>query len=242
MKCIIIDDEATARLITRQMCKQISGLEVIEEFDNAIQAIKYLNHHEVDLILLDMNMPAFSGIDFVQTLKHNTPIICITGDRDHAIDAFEYDNIVAYLLKPIDVEKFKKAVAKARNTKKPIADKITSPQTEPPPIKEKTTDNFLYVNIDRRLIKIEMNSIYLIEAKGDYILIKTEEKNYTVHSTMKKVEDKLAPDTFLKVHRSYIINILKIVDIEDNSVLINRDVIPVSRSKKPILMERLNLL
>ena len=87
-----------------------------------------------------------------------------------------------------------------------------------------------------------MDTIYMIEAKGDYILIKCDDQNHTVHSTLKKIESKLPKDLFLKVHRSFIINIQRIVDIEDGSVLINRDVIPVSRSKKPELMERLNLL
>ena len=96
--------------------------------------------------------------------------------------------------------------------------------------------------MDRRLIKIDIPTIYLIEAKGDYILIKTSGKNYTVHSTLKKIEVKLPDDLFLKIHRSYIINIKKIIDIEDNSVLIEKGVIPVSRSNRPELMKRLNLL
>ena len=100
----------------------------------------------------------------------------------------------------------------------------------------------MYINIDRRLIKIDIPTIYLVEAKGDYILLKTEDKNYTVHSTLKKIEDKLPNDLFLKIHRSYIINVQKIIDIEDNSVLIKKDVIPVSRSNRPELIKRLNLL
>ncbi|MFZ2284436.1 MAG: LytTR family DNA-binding domain-containing protein, partial [Lutibacter sp.] len=100
----------------------------------------------------------------------------------------------------------------------------------------------LYVNIYKRLVKISFDSINLIEAKGDYILIKTDKENYTVHSTLKKVEDKLPEALFLKVHRSFIINIKKIVDIEDSSVLIGKNVVPVSRSSKPELMKRLNLL
>ncbi len=102
--------------------------------------------------------------------------------------------------------------------------------------------NDFYVNIDRRLIKIDLTSIYLIEAKGDYINIKTEDKNYVVHSTLKKIEEKLPDLLFLKVHRSYIINVKKIIDIEDNSVLIKKDVVPISRSKRAELMKRLDLL
>ena len=92
------------------------------------------------------------------------------------------------------------------------------------------------------MIKIDIPSIYLVEAKGDYIFVKTEDKNYTVHSTLKKIEEKLPDNLFLKVHRSYIINTDKIIDIEDNSVLIKKDVIPVSRSNRAELMKRLNLL
>jgi len=87
-----------------------------------------------------------------------------------------------------------------------------------------------------------LSSIYLVEAKGDYIHIKTDDKNYVVHSTLKKIEEKLPDSLFLKIHRSYVINIKKIIDIEDNSVLIKKDVIPVSRSKRPELMKRLDLL
>ena len=92
------------------------------------------------------------------------------------------------------------------------------------------------------MIKIDIPTISVIEAKGDYILIKTDKQNYTVHSTLKKIEEKLPSDLFLKVHRSYVINFKKIIDIEDNSVLIEKDVIPVSRSNRPELMKRLNLL
>ena len=100
----------------------------------------------------------------------------------------------------------------------------------------------MYVNVDRRLVKINFTDINVIEAKGDYIRIKTNDKSHIVHSTLKKIEEKLPKDLFLKVHRSYIINLSKIIDIEDNSVLIKQDIIPVSRSNRSELMKRLNLL
>jgi DNA-binding LytR/AlgR family response regulator len=140
-------------------------------------------------------------------------------------------------VKPITQERFQKAITKAVSfTNKSTNVNSTSEMVET------SSGNDLYVNIDRRLIKIDIPSIYLIEAKGDYILIKTEDKNYTVHSTLKKIENKLPDNLFLKVHRSFVINTKKIIDIEDNSVLIKKDVIPVSRSNRPELMRRLNLL
>ena len=234
MNCIIIDDEATAIAIISQLCSKEESLNVLKEFPNAIQAIKYLNQNEVDLIFLDIHMPDFTGFDFIETLKNPPKIILTTSDANFAIQAFEYECIVDYLVKPITKERFQKAIQKA-NSKLIYQEQAVKTKNE-------TSSNDLYVNIDRRLIKIDIPSIYLIEAKGDYIQVKTENKNYTVHSTSKKIEEKLPDHLFLKVHRSFIINLKKIIDIEDNSVLIKKDVIPVSRSNRPELMKRLNLL
>ena len=233
MNCIIIDDESTARLIINQLCSNIDNVKVVNEFSNAIEAIKFLNHNEVDLIFFDIHMPDFTGFDFIQTLK-NPPQVILTTDNNFAIEAFEYNCIVDYLLKPISFPRFEKAISKAEqgyNNSKVNGINV-----------QDSSDNDLYVNIDRRLIKIDIPSIYLVEAKGDYINVKTSEQNYTVHSTLKKIEEKLPDHLFLKVHRSYIINVKEIIDIEDNSVLIKKDLVPVSRSNRPELMKRLNLL
>ncbi|PQB06597.1 DNA-binding response regulator [Polaribacter filamentus] len=234
MNCIIIDDEKMARVIVRTLCNQIESLNILQEFTNAIEAIKFLNENRVDLIFLDIHMPNFTGLDFIKTLKDPPKIIFTTSDPKFAIEAFEYDFIVDYLLKPIELHRFEKAVLKAEKLQLSKAKTIST--------KGYKVKNDFYVNIDRRLIKIDLSSIYLIEAKGDYINIKTEGKNYVVHSTLKKIEEKLPDSLFLKVHRSYIINVKKIIDIEDNSVLIKNDVVPVSRSNRPELMKRLDLL
>ena len=232
MKSIIIDDELTARAIINKMCQNVPELEVVEQFSNAIEAIKHLNEtNTTELIFLDIHMPAFSGFDFVKTLKNPPKIIITSSDRDFALTAFEYDCIVDYLVKPITQERFDKAIQKAKN-KVIVQDQNTN----------ETPENDLYVNIDRRLVKINIPDIYVIEAKGDYINIKTESKNHLVHAPLKKIAEKLPSNLFLKIHRSYIINTSKIIDIEDNSVLIKQDIIPVSRANRPELMKRLNLL
>ena len=233
MKCIIVDDEKLARVIIGTLCKEFNNSEILNEFSSAIEALKFLNKNEVDLIFLDIHMPDFNGLDFIKSLKNPPKIILTTSDPKFAIEAFEYDFIVDYLLKPIELSRFQKAIAKSENK---------NIETTPSNSEVKDISNDFYVNIDRRLIKIDLPSIYLIEAKGDYIHIKTDNKNYIVHSTLKKIEEKLPDSLFLKIHRSYIINIKKIIDIEDNSVLIEKDVIPVSRSKRPELMKRLDLL
>jgi len=236
MNCIIIDDELTARAIVSQLCSKIPELDVIAEFDNAIDAIKFLNQESIDVVFLDIHMPGFSGVDFVQTLKNSPKIVLTTSDTDFAIEAYEYESIVDYLVKPITMERFEKSIRKIKNS--------TTSNSRPTTQEEGNTidGEDLYINIDRRLIKLKFNEIMVIEAKGDYIDIKTEKETYHVHTTLKKIKEKLPEKIFLQIHRSYIINFNKIIDIEDNSVLIGKNVIPISRSNRPELMRRLNLL
>lgn len=243
MNSIIIDDETLARTIISQMATKDPELNVTGEFSSAIQAMKFLNEEEdkPDLIFLDIHMPDFTGFDFIKTIKNPPAVILVTSDKNFAIEAFEYDCIVDYLVKPITEERFLKAVKKAK-AKKDEASATVSVSVSPDEKQPVDTANEFYVNIDRRLIKIDIPTINIVEAKGDYILIKTETKNYTVHSTLKKIEEKLPSSLFLKVHRTYIINTKKIIDIEDNSVLIGKDVVPVSRANRPELMKRLNML
>ena len=235
LKCLIIDDDAAARIIVKKLCSQVENIQVVEEFSNAIDAIKFLNSNTVDVIFLDIHMPSFSGFDFIKTLKNPPKIILTTADRNFALDAFEFECVLDYLVKPISAERFQKSIQKIASFETQKETVVNSSEVSAP-------SNDLYVNIDRRLIKIKIPDIDLIEAKGDYINIKTDSKNYIVHSTLKKIQEKLPVSLFLKIHRSYIINIKKIIDIEDNSVLIKKEVIPISRSNRSELMKRLNLL
>ena len=149
MNCIIIDDEETARAIIQQLCGQVEELNVIEEFANAIQAIKFLNQQEIDLIFLDIHMPDFTGFDFVQTLKNPPRIILTTSDKNFALEAFEYDCIVDYVVKPITLPRFLKAIQKAENFIPQTID-ATKEDTS----SKSSEENDLYVNIDLSLIHI----------------------------------------------------------------------------------------
>jgi len=203
MTCIIIDDEAAARAIVSQLCAKTPELDVIEEFPNAIDAIKFLNQQNIDLVFLDIHMPGFTGIDFVQTLKNPPKVVLTTSDTDFAIEAYEYEAIVDYLVKPITPERFAKSIQKVKNSlaAQPVQGADTS---------SSGVGNELYINIDRRLIKLKFDDILFIEAKGDYIDVKTTKEDYRVHNTLKKIKEKLPTDLFLQIHRSYIINFTKI--------------------------------
>ncbi len=233
MKCVIVDDELLAREVLSHLVLKTPDLIVTETFSNAIDVMKYLNSNpDLDLIFLDIHMPNFSGFDFIQTIKNPPLIILVTNDKNLALEAFNYDCIVDYLVKPILPERFERAMERVRMKLhvgyiKPIDS--NDPQE-------------IYVNIDKRLIKIDLNAINYIKANGDYVIIKTEQQNYIVHTTLTKLQEKLPKTQFLKTHRSFIINIAKIIDIKDSTVLIGKDIIPVSKNNRGELIERLNLI
>lgn len=235
MNCIVVDDEETSRAIIGHLVESNPQTVLLDSFHDAIGAIKYLNEYCIDLVFLNIHMPTFTGFDLIKTIKNPPKIILTSSDKSSALEAFDYECIIDFLIKPIRQERFDKSVERV------IAKFKGDPVTFDSPVPDETLDD-LYVSIDRRLVKIDIPSINLIEAQGDYILLKTDCKNYMVHSTLKKIEVKLPTDLFLKIHRSYVINIKKIIDIEDNSVLIGKDVIPVSRSNRSELMRHLNLL
>jgi len=238
MKCIIIDDELMSRAIITELITTRTTFTLAAEFDSAIQAIKYLNKKKVDLIFLDIHMPDFNGFDFIDTLKDKVNIVLVTSDKEFAINAFEYHNVVDYLVKPITKERFDKTIQKIAILNNAI---VTTKKLTQEKISDIVEPSF-YINIGKRLIKIDANSILYFQAKGDYVAIKTENNNYTVHNSLKKIESKLPIGMFFKSHRSYMININKIIDIEENTVLIGKDVLPVSRRNRPELMKNLKLL
>lgn len=234
MKCIIIDDEKFAREVLSVMILKSPDLILVDEFSNAIEAMKFLNNdNKVDVIFLDVHMPDFSGFDFIKTIKNPPQIVLVTSDKNFAIEAFNYDCISDYLVKPILQDRFERAIDRVKVKLEEV-------------IKSENNNNLInkeiYVNIDKRLIKIDIMSINFIHANGDYIIIKTDAKNYTVHTTLKKIEEKLPASIFLKIHRSYIINLNKIIDIQDSTVLIGKDLLPISKNNRTVLMKSLNLL
>ena len=187
VNCIIVDDELAARTIVSELCESSSELEVIAQFPNAVEALKFLNQNTVDVIFLDIHMPILTGVDFIQTLKNPPRVVFTTSDTDFAIEAYSYEFIVDYLVKPITTERFQKTISKLKNVMQPAyAGDTNASQTS-----DLAHGADLYINIDRRLIKLKFQDILIIEAKGDYIEIKTVDSFYRVHSTLKKIKEKL---------------------------------------------------
>lgn len=227
MRCLIVDDEEMARSIMENLCSQIDDLEVVAICSSAIEAINILNKEEIDLIFLDIEMPSMTGMDLVKTVTDLPQIIFITSKKEYALEAFEY-RVTDYLHKPVQISRLLKAVERAREING----------------KRKTRDSDdIYVKVDGRLVRLDLKDVLYVESLGDYVVFHTEKKDkFIVHSTLKNIDEKITDPKFLKVHRSFIVNLTKIIDIQETNLIVKDKVIPISRAHKPALMNHIKLL
>ncbi|MFQ3325716.1 MAG: DNA-binding LytR/AlgR family response regulator [Salibacteraceae bacterium] len=228
MNCVIVDDEKLSLTVVEKFVQDTKSLNLVGSYSNGNDLHKALNSKQIDLIFLDINMPEINGIDLVKTTKNIPQVIFITSHPDYAIEAFEHD-VTDYLVKPINFQRFLKSVARAEKIHNAFGI-------------EETEKNTIYVKSDSRLIKVDLTKLTYIEALGDYVRIHSKLGKYTVLSTMKAMELKLPNDQFMRVHKSYIVRVDKIQKVIKNEAHLEGYTVPVSRSYKDALKERLPLL
>lgn len=230
IRCVIVDDEEMSRVNLRLICGQFKNLEVVGEFDNALCAFEFLKAHEVDLLLLDIEMPKLSGMDLVRSVSGLPAIIFISSKDNYAVDAFEYlEKTVDYLVKPVSQKRLRQALERFEQQ--------TVHSSIMPAIE--TEEQFIFIKVERRYVRISLNELLYVESSGDYSIFKTASNQYIVNTPLRDINERINHPNFIKVHRSYIINLSKVVDIEDNSLLINGKLIPISRSQRSMLMKRI---
>jgi DNA-binding LytR/AlgR family response regulator len=231
MKCIIVDDNKMARMALKQLVSQVPALELVAECNDAAEALDSLDSTQVDLLLLDIEMPGMNGFDLIKKMGNNKPfIIFTTAKKDYAVEAFEL-NVVDYLVKPIALPRFKQAIEKAQEA-------IESNKQE---VKVEE-QGFVFVKDNGVLKRIAIDDIIFLEAMGDYVKVHTPQKFHVVHATLKSIEEKLPSSKFIRVHRSYIVAINKIDYIQEGTISIGKTTIPVADTHKSNLNKRLNLL
>ncbi|PIE86047.1 MAG: DNA-binding response regulator [Bacteroidia bacterium] len=233
MNCIIIDDDELSRTVLEKFIKRTGFLNLMNSFKNAPDSIPYINRRgDIDLIFLDVEMPEMTGIDFMKSLKNLPQVIIISAKQKYALEAFEYD-VTDYLLKPISYPRLYKAVDKAYNRYK-----------ENNNTKDKK-DGFFIKN-NSTLVRIKYTDIYWVEALENYVGINTKDSKYTIHFTMKAIENELPSSIFTRVHRSFIVNINKIDIIEENTIVLKVTkgikTIPIGKSYRDKLMDDINLV
>jgi DNA-binding LytR/AlgR family response regulator len=229
IKCIIVDDEPLAIEIVESYVSRIDQLQLQGTFRNAVQAFAYLQEHIVDLIFLDIQMPKLSGIEFLKTLKNPPKVIFTTAFRDYAIDGFDLE-VIDYLLKPIPFERFLKAVAKVMHQQ-------SAPPGQPAKKVEASADDYVYFKVDKKMIKTKMAAVLFIESVKDYVKVRTDEKEIITQQKISYLEESLPHQQFLRIHRSFIVNIDKIDAYSATDVEIGKHSIPIGRNYKNDVMK-----
>ena len=227
IKCIAIDDEPLAVKKISGFIQKTPFLELIAECRSAFDAIDLINNNEGQLLFIDINMPDLNGMEFVKSLINKPYIVFTTAYSEYAVEGFKVD-AVDYLLKPIDYTSFLKAATKVKNL-------IDLKSTTPTPAESiKATSSHLFVKSEYKLVRIELDDITYIESQHEYIKINlVNSKPVMTMVSMKTIEDQLPPDRFMRVHRSFIVNLKKVTTIERNRILFEDKVlIPVSDQYK----------
>ncbi|MGX5819550.1 LytR/AlgR family response regulator transcription factor [Chitinophaga lutea] len=214
MKCLALDDEPLALEIIADFAARAPFPMQMVTFENAAHALRYLQQEPVDLLFLDIKMPDITGIQFLKSLKHPPMVIFTTAYEEYAIDGFNLD-VIDYLLKPIPLERFLKAVTKAEEYRQ-----VSQP-------KSMETD-YIFVKTEYKIIKINLEDILYIEALKDYIKIYTHNQPVLTLKSLKAFESRLPKDKFMRVHRSYLVAMNKISSVERNTVMIANQSIPIS--------------
>ncbi|MBE7171379.1 MAG: response regulator transcription factor [Williamsia sp.] len=218
IKCIAIDDEPLALQLIREYIKRFPAFKLLHTFDDAIAGAEYLRNHAVDLLFIDINMPDITGLELVKSLQTKPAIIFTTAYKKFAIDGFDL-NALDYLLKPISFERFEKAAEK-------VLDYL-----EFRDVQKKTQEQALFVRAEYQLVKINLHEIEYIESFEDYIKIhRTDEKPVMTLMTLKNMLEKLPPDQFQRVHRSYVVSLSKIRSIVNRKIRLTAAEIPISDS------------
>jgi len=222
LKCIIIDDEPIARKVLQEFVEEIDYLELAGQAENPLKSMTLLNENDIDIIFLDINMPKINGIDFLKSSKTTASIIMTTAYAQYAAEAYGLD-VLDYLVKPIAFDRFLRACNKAKEIRELKKIKQVKPN--------KTNDHF-FIKCNNQIEKVFYEELIYAEAMLNYVMLFTNSKKMIVYVTIKSLEEQLPADMFMKVHKSFIVNLSKVRSIEGNILDIGNEKITISQNLK----------
>lgn len=242
LSCIIVDDNAINRLTLEQFVRITDGLELAASLPDAVPLLARLEQGPpVELLLLDIELPHLSGLDLVRLLPSPAPeVVLVTSHASFAVDAFDLE-VADYLLKPLDYARFLKAIARVRRrlAARPSTAEVPAATAE---LQGPTDDPHLYVKTNNRLLRLNFDEVLYIEAMSAYSLLVTASRKHIIYATLKALEERLPFAHFLRVHRSYIVNLRCITSIEDSHIQLGEYEVPIGKSHEEALMNRLRSL
>jgi DNA-binding LytR/AlgR family response regulator len=231
MKTLIVDDNKIARTTMKQLASQVKDIIICGECANAMDAYNYLQEQEVNMILLDIEMPGMNGLELIKSLSNKKPVIIFTtSKKEYAIEAFEL-NVADYIVKPVTPARFIQAIDKARMLLQSNTEQFKS-----------NDDEFVFIRDSNIIRRLKLDDILFAEAMGDYVKLYTPQKFFAIHTTLKSVEERLPVSKFIKVHRSYIVALTKIDTIQDGALVINGKPVPVADAYRAALNKKMNIL
>jgi DNA-binding LytR/AlgR family response regulator len=220
LKCIIIDDEPIARKVLREFVEEIDYLELAGEAENPLKALPLLKENDIEIIFLDINMPKITGLEFLKNSKTEASVIVTTAYTEHAVEAYGLD-VLDYLVKPIAFDRFLKSCYRAKE----IRELKKNQQLHP----KRASDHF-FIKCDNQIEKVFYDDLIYAEAMLNYVMLYTNAKKMMVYITIKSLESQLPRDIFIKVHKSFIVNINKVKSIEGNILDIENQKITISQN------------
>ncbi len=228
--CLIIDDESPARELIQTYLEVIPDFEVVASLDNAVEGLTYLQNHSVDLLFLDIQMPRMTGLELLKSLQKRPKVILTTAFRDYAVDGFELE-VFDYLVKPISQERFLKTISKYLHFQE-ITQKVTSQ-------KSNFEDAYIFLKVAKEQMKVFLNEILYIEGLKDYIKVFTTQGMFVVYERLGYMEAKLPESKFVRVHKSFIIAIDKVLTYSHGAVKVETYEIPIGRIYKQNFMSKI---
>lgn len=244
-KCFIVDDESHAIETLKKYALDSGQLEIAGTSQNPLEAIKYINEHkDVDITFLDVDMNEMSGLDVADLIAHNTAIIFTTGHASYAVQGFE-KNISDFLLKPISFARFMKSLTKVTDQLTKASPVVIPADTTPEKSAQEIvkSDSYFFVNpgIKGKMLKVNYDDVEYIEGLNNYIVIHTPQNKHIIYLTMKEIEAGLPVENFIRIHKSYIVNIKKVTQMEGNKIMVDKETLPIGSSFKAGLLKTINI-
>jgi len=237
--CLIVDDEPLAHKILEKYIGKLDKLAVVHNCYSAIEAINYLHQNKVDILFLDINMPELTGLEMLKTLNNPPAVILTTAYSEFALEGYEF-GVLDYLLKPIRFDRFLKAINRFFALESTVKTKIPPIPQQPKIIKKEPTASF-FVKADGVQHKIEAAQINYIEAYGNFVKIQLGNQQLLTASTMTKMMQKLDSNNFVRIHKSFIVNLEKIEKLEGNRLIIAAKKLPIGTSYKQVVLQKIGL-
>ncbi len=220
IKCIIIDDEPLAAEVLENYLKEFSNVDHVGTFTNPLEALELIESGGIDAVFIDINMPKMNGLEFIRSIEAKPSFVITTAYREYAVESYDLD-VLDYLVKPIPFNRFLKSINKLSlkfNAEKSMENALDSSEK-----------SFIFLKVDKKLVRIKYNDIHFIESLKDYIKVFTSEGDFLAHKSLTSITEELPKSKFLRIHRSFTVSLDKIEALEGNSVLLKGKRIPIGR-------------